>query len=69
MNDQLCSKLNDYIAPLRMTNEDQLDLIEKLMNRKKKTIIVNFVPENTSGSHHRPSKILRREMFLNLIHV
>ena len=42
MNDQLCSKLNDYISRLRMTNEDQLDLIEKLMNRKKKTIIVNF---------------------------
>ena len=25
-----------------MTNEDQLDLIKKLMNRKKRTIIVNF---------------------------
>ena len=42
MNDQLCSKLNDYIARLAKTNEDQLDLIEKLMKRKKKTIIVNF---------------------------
>lgn len=42
MNDQLCSKLNDYISRLHMTNEDQLDLIEKLMRRKKKTIIVNF---------------------------
>jgi len=42
MNDQLCSKLNDYIARLEQTNEDQLDLIEKLMKRKKKTIIVNF---------------------------
>ncbi len=42
MNDQLCSKLNDYISRLRLTNEDQQDLIEKLMRRKKKTIIVNF---------------------------
>jgi len=42
MNDQLCSKLNDYISRLHRTNEDQLDLIEKLMRRKKKTIIVNF---------------------------
>ncbi len=42
MNDQLCSKLNDYIARLTKTNEDQLDLIGKLMKRKKKTIIVNF---------------------------
>ncbi len=42
MNDQLCSKLNDYIARLTKTNEDQMDLIEKLMKRKKKTIIVNF---------------------------
>lgn len=42
MNDQLCSKLNDYITRLTKTNEDQLDLIEKLMKRKKKTIIVNF---------------------------
>lgn len=42
MNDQLCSKLNDYISRLTKTNEDQMDLIEKLMKRKKKTIIVNF---------------------------
>jgi phosphoglycerol transferase MdoB-like AlkP superfamily enzyme len=42
MNDQLCSKLNDYVARLAKTNEDQLDLIAKLMKRKKKTIIVNF---------------------------
>ena len=42
MNDKLCSKLNDYISRLRITEEDQLDLIEKLMRRKKKTIIVNF---------------------------
>lgn len=42
MNDKLCSKLNDYISRLRITEEDQLDLIEKLMHRKKKTIIVNF---------------------------
>jgi len=42
MNDQLCSKLNDYISRLTKTNEDQMELIEKLMKRKKKTIIVNF---------------------------
>lgn len=42
MNDQLCSKLNDYIARLTKTNEDQMNLIDKLMKRKKKTIIVNF---------------------------
>jgi phosphoglycerol transferase MdoB-like AlkP superfamily enzyme len=42
MNDKLCSKLNDYISRLHKTNEDQLDLIAKLMRRKKKTIIVNF---------------------------
>ena len=42
MNDQLCSKLNDYIVRLHMTNKDQLDLIEKLMRRKKKTIVINF---------------------------
>jgi len=42
MNDKLCSKLNDYISRLTRTSEDQLDLIEKLMRRKKKTIIVNF---------------------------
>jgi|GEM_PF-1614459 len=42
MNDKLCSKLNDYIARLTRTSEDQIDLIEKLMKRKRKTIIVNF---------------------------
>ncbi|RTK93962.1 MAG: hypothetical protein EKK61_00265 [Rickettsiales bacterium] len=42
MNDQLCSKLNDYIDRLTKTSIDQSDLIDKLMKRKKKTIIVNF---------------------------
>ena len=42
MNDQLCSKLNDYISRVTRTSEDQTDLIEKLMKRKRKTIIVNF---------------------------
>ena len=42
MNDKLCSKLNDYISRLTKTSEDQIDLIEKLMKRKRKTIVVNF---------------------------
>ena len=42
MNDKLCSKLNDYISRLTRTNEDQINLIDKLMKRKRKTIIVNF---------------------------
>ena len=42
MNDRLCSKLNDYIKRVTQTSIDQSDLIEKLMKRKKKTIIVNF---------------------------
>lgn len=42
MNDQLCSKLNDYIGRITKTNKDQLELIDKLMKRKKKTIVVNF---------------------------
>ena len=42
MNDQLCSKLNDYMSRLSDTNTDQTQLIDKLMKRKKKTIIVNF---------------------------
>lgn len=42
MNDMLCSKLNDYISRVARTSEDQMDLIEKLMKRKRKTIIVNF---------------------------
>ncbi len=42
MNDKLCSKLNDYISRVTRTSEDQTDLIEKLMKRKRKTIIVNF---------------------------
>ncbi len=42
MNDQLCSKLNDYIGRIIKTNKDQLELIDKLMKRKKKTIVVNF---------------------------
>lgn len=42
MNDQLCSKLNDYITRITRTSEDQMDLIEKLMKRKKKTIVINF---------------------------
>lgn len=42
MNDKLCSKLNDYISRLRTTNTDQMQLIKKIMSRKKKTILVNF---------------------------
>lgn len=42
MHDQLCSKLNDYINRLHRTDEDMGNLIEKLMRRKRKTIIVNF---------------------------
>jgi phosphoglycerol transferase MdoB-like AlkP superfamily enzyme len=42
MDDKLCSKLNDYIERLSKTSEDQMDLIEKLMRRKRKTIVVNF---------------------------
>ncbi|NRB10960.1 MAG: sulfatase-like hydrolase/transferase [Rickettsiaceae bacterium] len=42
MNDKLCSKLNDYIKRLYHTNEDQMSFIYKLMNRKKKTILVHF---------------------------
>jgi phosphoglycerol transferase MdoB-like AlkP superfamily enzyme len=42
INDKLCSKLNDYISRLEKTSEDQTALIEKLMKRKRKTIIVNF---------------------------
>ncbi|MGC0371329.1 MAG: hypothetical protein DGJ47_000015 [Rickettsiaceae bacterium] len=42
MNDKLCSKLNDYMERLTKISTDQSNLIKKLMNRKKKTIIVNF---------------------------
>lgn len=42
MNDKLCSKLNDYLTRLEKTNRDQTELIKQLMQRKKKTIIVNF---------------------------
>jgi phosphoglycerol transferase MdoB-like AlkP superfamily enzyme len=42
MHDMLCSKLNDYMSRLRQTDEEQMDLINKLMKRKRKTIIVNF---------------------------
>ena len=42
MNDNLCSKLNDYINRISKTNEDQLELTEKLMAREHKTILVNF---------------------------
>jgi phosphoglycerol transferase MdoB-like AlkP superfamily enzyme len=42
MDDNLCSKLNDYIDRLTKTNKDQMNLTEKLMNRKRKTILVNF---------------------------
>ncbi|MDC0864613.1 sulfatase-like hydrolase/transferase [Rickettsiaceae bacterium] len=42
MNDKLCSKLNDYTSRVIRTSKDQVDLINKLMKRKKKTIIVNF---------------------------
>ncbi|MCP5369121.1 MAG: sulfatase-like hydrolase/transferase [Rickettsiaceae bacterium] len=42
MNDKLCSKLNDYIDRLRKTDIDQTNLINQLMKRNKKTIIVNF---------------------------
>ncbi len=42
MNDRLCSKLNDYILRITRTSEDQIDLIKKLMKRKRKTIVVNF---------------------------
>ena len=42
MNDKLCSKLNDYVSRLTKTSEDQTNLIDKLMKRKKKTIVVNF---------------------------
>ncbi len=42
MNDKLCSKLNDYVDRLKQTDIDQTALIKQLMQRKKKTIIVNF---------------------------
>lgn len=42
MHDSLCSKLNDYILRIGQTNKDQLALIEKLMNRKTKTVLVNY---------------------------
>lgn len=42
MNDKLCSKLNNYISRLTQTSQDQVDLINKLMQRKRKTIVVNF---------------------------
>lgn len=42
MNDKLCSKLNDYISRLERTSIDQTELIRKLMQQDKKTIIVNF---------------------------
>lgn len=42
MNNKLCSKLNDYISRLKKTDIDQMNLINSLMKRKKKTIIVNF---------------------------
>jgi len=42
MHDALCSKLNDYLTRLSKTNNDQLELIDKLMSREKKTILVNF---------------------------
>jgi phosphoglycerol transferase MdoB-like AlkP superfamily enzyme len=42
MNEVLCSKLNDYITRLNQSNIDMLELINKLMSRKRKTILVNF---------------------------
>ena len=42
MDDKLCSKLNDYLSRLTNTDKDQIALVQKLMTRKRKTILVNF---------------------------
>ncbi|PCJ27583.1 MAG: hypothetical protein COA94_03825 [Rickettsiales bacterium] len=62
MHDGLCSKLNDYVSRLNRTSVDQSALIEKLMKRKKKTIIVNFGDHMPSFEGHSTHLRFKREI-------